>query len=167
MVNAQDLISILKLQPHPEGGYYRETYRAAEESQAESLPQRYGGNRAFSTAIYFLLTDTTFSAMHRLASDEIFHFYAGDPVEMLLLAPDGTSQTVTLGLDLDAGERPQMMVPRMWWQGSALKPGGKFALLGCTVAPGFDFSDYEEGSYQSLQAAYPQHKDRIRRLTKK
>src|SRR5581483_11176343 len=100
---------------------------------------------AAATAIYYLLTPDTVSAMHRLATDEIFHFYLGDPVEMLQLRPDGSHRVAILGPDLDAGQRPQIVVPRGVWQGARLVPGGRFALLGTTVAPGFDYADYETG----------------------
>src|SRR5262245_48316309 len=147
MVTAEALIERLKLQPHPkEGGFFRETYRAGESSTATALPARYGAARNHSTAIYYLLTPTTFSALHRLKSDEVFHFYLGDPVRMLQLAPDGSGQTVVLGQDVLAGQQVQTMVPHGVWQGSLLEPGGKFALLGCTVAPGFDYADYEHGA---------------------
>src|SRR5207249_287657 len=134
MATADELIRILQLQPHPrEGGYFRETYRSAEAVAAEALPARYGGTRHHGTAIYYLLTPTTFSALHRLASDEIFHFYAGDPMRMLQLFPDGSGATVLLGPDVTRGQNPQVIVPRGVWQGSVLEPGGAYALLGCTV----------------------------------
>ena len=103
--------------------------------------------------------------MHRLQSDEIFHFYLGDPVEMLQLSPDGTGQTVVLGSDLRVGMQPQVVVPRGVWQGSRLVAGGKFALLGCTVAPGFDFADYEHGRRTDLIRLYPQFREKIVALT--
>lgn len=164
MLTAEQLISLLALKPHPEeGGHYRETYRAAE---SVSVPGAPGTTRAVSTAIYYLLTESTFSAMHRLASDEIFHFYLGDPVEMLQLRPDGSGEVVVLGADLAQGMKPQIVVPRGVWQGSRLRPGGTLALLGCTVAPGFDFADYEGGDREALQKAWPAHRDRIARLTR-
>lgn len=164
MPSAEDLIRLLGLQPHPkEGGFFRETYRA-QESLA-GLPSRYGGPRSASTAIYYLLTPTTFSALHRLQSDEVFHFYLGDPVRMLQLEPDGSGRTIVLGGDLFAGQQPQLVVPRGVWQGSCLEPGGRFALLGCTVAPGFDYADYESGDRQALLAQYPAFAEMIRRLT--
>ncbi len=116
---------------------------APTRSPRAALPSRYGGARAAGTAIYYLLTPDTFSAMHRLASDEIFHFYLGDPVEMLHLHPDGTHQVLVIGPDLEAGQRPQVIVPRHTWQGARLIPGGRYALLGTTVAPAFDYTDYE------------------------
>jgi len=154
------------LQPHPEGGYFRETYRSNAVLTAQALPVRYGGDRAFGTAIYYLLTPDTFSVMHRLSTDEVYHFYLGDAVEMLLLRPDGTSQQLVLGHDLTAGEHVQFVVPRMWWQGCRVRHGGKFALLGCTMAPGFDFADFEEGKRAELEPAYPDAKELIHALTR-
>jgi predicted cupin superfamily sugar epimerase len=156
---ARDIIDLLGLRPLPlEGGYYRETYRSAE-----SFP-RGGTVKSAGTAIYYLLTPDTFSALHRLPTDEVFHFYLGDPVEMLQLPPGGPGNVITLGPDLIAGQRPQVVVPRGVWQGSRLRDGGRFALLGTTMAPGFDFADYEAGDPAALAAAYPAVADFIRRL---
>jgi hypothetical protein len=105
--------------------------------------------------------------MHVLASDEMFHFYLGDPVEMLQLYPDGRSAVFTLGRDLMAGERVQLVVPAGVWQGTRLKGDGKVALLGCTVTPGFDFADYRTGSYAVLAGQWPAEAERIRQLTRK
>ncbi|MFI5326926.1 MAG: cupin domain-containing protein, partial [Candidatus Rokuibacteriota bacterium] len=144
MLSVEALRRILGLVPHPvEGGYFAEIYRSADLIPASGLPSRYRTTRAAGTAIYYLLTPDTFSAMHRLASDEIFHFYLGDPVEMLHLHPDGTHQIIVLGPDLETGQRPQVVVPRDTWQGARLIPGGQYALMGTTVAPGFDYADYE------------------------
>jgi predicted cupin superfamily sugar epimerase len=160
---ATAIINALGLAPHPkEGGWFRETYRAAESL---TVGGRYAGPRAASTAIYYLLTTVTFSALHRLASDEVFHFYAGDPVEQLHLRPDGRGAVVTIGNNLAAGQRPQILVPRGVWQGARLAPGGRYALLGCTVAPGFDYADYESGNRARLAAAYPEFAERIATLT--
>ena len=111
------------------------------------------------------LTPGTYSALHRLQTDEIFHFYLGDPVRMLQLLPDGQGRTIVLGPDVSRGQQPQVLVPRGVWQGSVLEPGGAYALLGCTVAPGFDYEDYESGRRDELLAAYPQFADLIRRLS--
>lgn len=164
MSNAEEIIKLLQLQPHPkEGGYFRETYRSADSFT--DLPSRYRGKRSASTAIYYLLTPESFSAMHRLASDEVFHFYLGSPVEMLNLFPDGHGTVVSLGSDLTAGQSPQIMVPAGVWQGSRLASGGQFALMGTTVAPGFDFADYESGQREKLIEQYPQFAKMIRELT--
>ena len=163
---AAAIINALGLVPHPkEGGWFRETYRAAETLPAHVLGARHAGPRAVSTAIYYLLTATTFSALHRLAGDEVFHFYAGDPVEQLRLYADGRGEIVTIGNDLAAGQRPQALVPRGVWQGARLASGGRYALLGCTVSPGFDYADYESGERAALAAAYPGFSERIAALT--
>src|SRR5947209_730779 len=138
MLTADQLVALLGLRPQPvEGGYYRETHRAAL-----TLP----GGKTASTAIYYLLTPDTVSALHRLPADEVYHFYLGDPVELLLLGPEpGAGRVVVLGPDLLGGQCVQAVVPAGVWQGSALRPGGAFALLGTTMAPGFEFADYEPG----------------------
>ena len=167
MLTVEALRAILGLTPHPaEGGYFAETYRSPDQVPAAALPSHYGAGRAASTAIYYLLTPDTFSAMHRLASDEIFHFYLGDPVEMLHLHPDGSHRILGLGPNLEAGQRPQVIVPRNIWQGARLIPGGHYALLGTTVAPGFDYTDYETALRASLLATHPTAKDLILALTR-
>jgi predicted cupin superfamily sugar epimerase len=166
MPTAEELIRLLNLQPHPrEGGHFRETYRSTDLLAASTLPPHYRGRRAVSTAIYYLLTPDTCSALHRLGSDEIFHFYLGSPVRMLQLFPDGQGKEVILGPDLLEGQSVQVVVPRGVWQGSVLEPGGAFALLGCTVAPGFEYADYESASRADLIASFPTFKDLITRLT--
>ena len=163
-VNA--LIAALNLKPHPEeGGFFSETYRAAETVPQATLPDRYEGGRVFGTWIYYLLTPETFSAMHRLQSDEIFHFYLGDPIEMLQLWPDGSGKVLTLGPDIFGGQQPQIVVPKGVWQGSRLAPGGRFCLMGATVSPGFEFIDYEGGSREVLTASYPDFAEQIARRT--
>ncbi len=165
MLKAEDVIAALQLQPLPrEGGYYRETYRSRDTLPATVLPSRYQSDKAIGTAIFYLLTPDTFSALHRLPTDEIFHFYLGSPVQMLQLWPDGRGCIATLGTDVLAGQSPQVVVPQGVWQGSWLIPGGAFALLGTTMAPGFDFADYEAGQWQDLVERYPDHADAIRRL---
>jgi predicted cupin superfamily sugar epimerase len=166
MPSADELIRHLNLTPHPkEGGYFRETYRSFETFSAAVLPQHYGGERSAGTAIYYLLTPNTFSALHRLQTDEIFHFYLGSPLRMLQLFPDGGGRTILLGSDVLAGQQLQAVVPRGVWQGSFLEPDGDFALVGCTVAPGFDYADYEHGRREALLQKFPEHADLIRRLT--
>jgi uncharacterized protein len=162
---AEDIIRALGLKPHPEGGFYLETYRCEEVLPTEVLPNRYSGPRVFGTCIYYLLTADTFSMLHRLQSDEIFHFYFGDPLEMLQLFPDGTGKIMSIGTDLQQGMLPQVVVEKEVWQGLRLCEGGVFALLGTTVAPGFDFRDFETGDRLSLQKAYPAFSEMIRALT--
>ena len=127
---------------------------------------RYNGERRTGTAIYYLLEPDTFSEMHRLKSDEVFHFYAGDAVEMLQLMEDGSGRTVVIGNDLAAGERPQVVVERGVWQGSRLVAGGRWALLGCTVSPGFEFEDYEAGERAALSEEWPEYAEMIAILTR-
>jgi hypothetical protein len=159
-LSAADVIRILALVPLPgEGGYFRETYRSA-------LPLPNAASRDLSTAIYYLLTDSSFSAMHRLPGDEVIHFYFGDPVEMLQLRPDGAAARLTIGIDIANGMRPQVVVSGGTWQGSRLLPGGEFALLGTTMAPGFDTRDFELGDRAALLGRYPGHADLIRALTR-
>ena len=166
-MTAEEIKKLLNLEPHPrEGGYFIQTWRSEETIPQQALPARYSGQRHTGTAIYYLLEPGTFSEMHCLQSDEIFHFYYGDPVEMLQLAPDGTSRTIVLSNSLAPGTTPQLIVPKGVWQGTRLLPGGKVALLGCTVSPGFEYVDYEEGTREALQREYPQYADLIALLTR-
>jgi len=161
-MTADEIKVMLHLEPHPvEGGSFRRTYTSAA---ALDLTR---GIRAASTAIYYLLEPGTFSEMHVLDSDEMFHFYLGDPVEMLQLHPDGRSAVFTLGKDLEAGQHVQLVVPASVWQGTRLVGDGKVALLGCTVTPGFDFADYRNASADELIAKWPAEGDRIKALTKR
>ena len=157
------IIRKLGLEPHPERGYYRETYRSSSEVQS----QRHGGSRAASTAIYFLVTanePTTF--LHRLVSDEIFHLYDGGPLEIVRLFEDGRWDVAVLGMNLDEGERPQIVIPAGTWFGTELRAGASHCLVGCTVAPGFDFADFELAQGPELEARYPAAADRIRRMSR-
>jgi uncharacterized protein len=157
----ENLKRLLGLKPHPsEGGFYAETYRSAETLPAGTGSDRLGPH-ALATAIYFLITPEEHSALHRLPTDEIFHFYLGDPVEMLQLRPDGSAQVLVLGTDLATGMRPQVVVPRGTWQGTLLRPGGHYALLGTTMAPGFDPADYEHANPAALMDVYPEQRERI------
>lgn len=152
---------LLRLEPHPiEGGYYRQTYASPLTLKSER------GVRAHSTAIYYLLEAGTFSEMHVLDSDEIFHFYLGDPVEMVQLFPDGTSRVFTMGTDLAEGQTVQLLVPAGVWQGMRLLEDGQVALLGCTVTPGFNYADYHNAKYAELAARWPEQAERIRALTR-
>lgn len=165
-MNAADYIRALDLQPHPEGGYFRETYRSGEILPESGLPARYGANRAVSTAIYFLLTGDAFSAFHRLRSDEIWHFYAGDPVRVHLLHGNHQHEEVVVGPDMKRGETLQLVIPAgCWFAARVEKPEG-FTLVGCTVAPGFDFADFELADRDELAAAYPGHRELITSFTR-
>lgn len=163
-----ELKKVLGLKPHPqEGGWYVRTYESAETVPAANFADgRYDGPRRTSTAIYYLLEPETFSEMHLLQSDEIFHFYAGDAVEMLQLLPDGTGKRIVIGQDFAAGERPQVVVERGIWQGTRLVKSGAWALLGCTVSPGFEFVDYAEGRRAELTAGWPEWAEMITGLTR-
>jgi len=164
-MTAEDVIALLNLRPHPvEGGFFRETYRSEGSLPGSVLPAN-GGPRSLGTAIYYMLTPNTFSALHRLPTDEIYHFYLGDPIQMLQLWPDGTTRTLLLGTDLRGGEVPQTVIPGGVWQGSYLLPGGKFALLGATMAPGFDYEDYVEGEREELTRIWPEQAEMIKLLT--
>lgn len=158
-------IEHLQLQPHPEGGWYRETYRAHETLAAAHLPARYGGERSVCTAIYFLLAAGQISALHRLHSDELWHYHAGGPLTITVIAPDGALSTLTLGADPARGEVLQAVIPAGTWFGAQLAPSAAYILLGCTVAPGFAFADFELARRADLLAAYPQHAARITALT--
>jgi uncharacterized protein len=160
-LTADDIIHLLDLKPLTiEGGFFRETYRSPEQLACKQGP------RSLATAIYYLLTPETFSQMHRVPGEEIFHFYLGDPVEMLQIAPDQTGELVILGSDIAAGMRSQHIVPGGFWQGARLRTGGKFALLGTTMSPGFDYADYESGKRDELLRLFPQHSAMLRVLTR-
>jgi uncharacterized protein len=167
-MTAEDVKKLLGLVPHPrEGGWYVRTYEAAETIAAEAFGDgRYPSARRTGTAIYYLLEPDTFSEMHRLKSDEVSHFYAGDAIEMLQLMGDGRGRTVVIGNDLAAGQRPQVVVGRNVWQGSRLVAGGKWALLGCTVSPGFEFEDYDAGDRALLSEGWPEFAVMIASLTR-
>lgn len=167
-MTADEVKKILGLVPHPrEGGCYIRTYESGELIAREAFTDlRYAGARHTGTAIYYLLEPETFSEMHRLKSDEIFHFYAGDPVEMLQLAEGAEGIVVQIGNRLTEGERPQVVVRRGVWQGSHLAPGGSWALLGCTVSPGFEFDDYDTATRAELCAAWPEFRDLLCQLTR-
>src|SRR4051812_676698 len=167
MLTAAQIIERLKLVPLTiEGGRFRETYRSELSLPAGALPNDYVGDRAVSTAIYYLLTPDTFSAIHIVRSDEAFHFYAGDAVEMLQLWPDGSAKVVIISNDLAAGHEPQLVVPAGVWQGCRLLRGGHWALMGCTVAPGFDHADFALADRRALVALHPDQADMIEALTK-
>ncbi len=165
-MDAQKIIETLGLVPLDiEGGYFRETYRCEEHIHKDALHNRYGDHRNIKTAIYYLLTPDTFSAIHRVKSDEIFHFYMGDTVEMLHIKEDG-AHVVKLGTDLLNGEVPQYIVPYGTWQGARLADGGSYALMGTTVAPGFEYDDFELADCDELSRLHPDYRHEIRRLCK-
>ena len=157
-MTVEEVIRHFDLQPLTmEGGYFRQNYRSPE-----TTPE----GKPMGTAIYYLLTADTFSRLHKLPADEIYHFYLGDPVELLLLHRNGTGGIVTLGKEIEKGMEVQLAVPAGCWQGSRLVPGGKWALLGTTMAPGFTDDDFIPGERQRLKENYPQFADDIERLTR-
>lgn len=164
---AQRFIDGLGLQKHPEGGYFRETYRAEETMAAENLPDRFrAGSRSFATAIYFLLADGDFSAFHRIKSDETWHFYAGGPLVIDELDDAGNHKRRVLGNATEIGASFQVTVKAGTWFGASLAEHGSYALVGCTVSPGFDFRDFEMAKRDELQRRYPQHGRIIEKLTR-
>jgi len=165
---ATEYVKLLQLQPHPEGGFYKETYRSTESISHTGLPPRFAaGDRSFSTAIYYLLEIGDFSAFHRIRSDEGWHFYAGGPLLVHVILPNGIYACTRLGNNLSRGEVFQLVVPAMTWFASEPAPGTDFSLVGCTVAPGFDFYDFELADKRTLQQEFPQHAAVINRLCRK
>lgn len=168
MIRAKDIIAKLDLKPLPEeGGYYRETYRG----NGVPISARIFGidsdtTRCTSTGIYYLVVPESFSALHRVKSDEMFHFYSGDPAEMIQISPEGKIEKFILGSNFMNGESPQVLVRRGHWQGLRLRSGGKWALMGTTVAPGFEFEDFEVGHREEMLKLFPQHRNDIIRFTR-
>lgn len=175
-MTADEVKAVLGLEEHTrEGGWFVQTYASgvilpAVEFARSAEPMEYSGPRRISTAIYYLLETGTFGELHRLKSDEVFHHYAGSPVEMLLLHPGGRTETFLLGKELDGGQRPQIVVPQGVWQGSRLLEAvgdeNEWALLGCTVSPGFEYADYESATREEMFAGWPSEWERIMALTR-
>lgn len=164
-MDVEKIKRILRLKPLDfEGGYFAETYRSKETFDYRDATGA-KKKKSLCTAIYYLITPETSSMIHSLSSDEIFHFYLGDPVRMLVLYPDGSSHTIVLGKDLSSGQKLQYVVPKNSWQGSYLLEGGRFALMGTTVSPAFDYEDFILGEREFLLKKYPDRKDIITRLT--
>jgi len=161
------IIQKLDLQPHPEGGFFKETYRCSERIKSDSLDNRYLGERSYSTCIYFLLTSDTFSAFHRIHQDEIWHFYSGSPIYIHTITNEGIYSKSTIGCHIERGEIPQFVVTGGTWFGATLVNDNDYALVGCTVAPGFDFQDFELAVRSELIVCFPQYKDIITRLTRR
>lgn len=159
-------IEELDLQPHPEGGWFREVYRASESIPHTALPERFTGERSFATSIYYLLGPGDFSALHRIRQDEIWHFYDGSPLVVEVIHPDGAAEQLNLGRDVTAGELPMGVVPAGSWFGARVATDDGYSLVGCTVAPGFDFEDFEMPPRDELLDKYPQHHELIERLTR-
>ncbi len=164
MLTPRQIIDHYNLQPHPEGGWYKETYRSKESIGSLALPSRYGSSRVFCTFIYFLLEKGEFSAFHKIQSDEAWHFYAGDPMQVFILEEDGSLTTIELGSDVKKGQLFHYVVPANHWFASRPSPGSAFSFTGCTVAPGFEFSDFQLADADTLSAAYPKYAELIREL---
>ncbi len=165
MYDADYWIKKLNLTKHPEGGYYKEVYKSEGNIEKMALPARYSGERSFATSIYFLLKEDDFSSFHRLQSDEIWHFYIGSTLELHVLGNDGKMNHHLLGQNSEAGENLQFTVPQNHWFGGRLIDKSSFALLGCTLAPGFHFDDFELGTREKMIQEFPQHGQLIKELT--
>lgn len=160
MKSASEWIQKLDLAKHPEGGYYRESYRSSESIPEDGLPDRFDGPRSYSTAIYFLLPAGEISVLHRIQSDEVWHFYDGGDLTLHVITPDGQYAPIDFGAN---GERQAVVLTGCWF-GAEVRQG-EYVLAGCTVAPGFDFQDFEIAD-RSLVTSYPAHRNIIERLTK-
>ncbi|MBS1592258.1 MAG: cupin domain-containing protein [Bacteroidetes bacterium] len=164
MQEVKTLIQQFQLLPHPEGGYYKETYRSNGEIAQTALPSSFSGNRNFSTAIYFLLEKENFSAFHKIKSDECWHFYAGQTLLVHIINEVGILQTIKLGNNILDNETFQFVVPANCWFASEPALNTEYSFVGCTVSPGFDFLDFELAKATELIALYPQHKEIIKRM---
>jgi uncharacterized protein len=163
---AEELVTRLELTKYPEGGWFRETYRSGGIVQGSALPERFAGGRSFSTAIYFLLQSGDISALHRIKSDEMWHFYAGSPLIVHVITPQGEYYPLHMGSNIAAGESFQCVVPAECWFGAEVSGDG-YSLVGCTVAPGFDFADFEMGSRDDLLKLFPEQAEIIQRLAQR
>ncbi len=166
MRDASYWIERFGLVEHPEGGYYHETHRSVETIPGSALAARYGGDRRTSTAIYFLLKGARPSLLHRLKSEEIWHFYAGAPVTVHIINRDGLLSHVRLGPGDEHNQVFQGIIPSNSWFGAVVDDPHGYALVGCTVAPGFEFEDFELAERDVLLERYPQHQEIIRMLTR-
>jgi predicted cupin superfamily sugar epimerase len=162
---AARLVQTLGLDPHPEGGFFRETWRSSLTADLKGVGGGPAGIRNFSTAIHYLLADHDVSRLHRLKADEIFHLYAGGPLAIHILTGGEGYRKIILGPEVDRGQVFQAVIPAGCWFGASLVDADSFALVGCTVAPGFDFDDFEMGDRAALLAEFPDHEDTIRLLT--
>ncbi|HVO74309.1 MAG TPA: cupin domain-containing protein [Ignavibacteriaceae bacterium] len=163
---AEYYIEKLGLLPHPEGGFFKETYRSNGIIKKDCLKHGYSGDRTFSTLIYFLLKGKNFSAMHRLKSDEIWHYYDGCSVKIVIINENGVLRKLILGGDLSKRESFQAVIPKNSWFGAELADKNSYALIGCTVSPGFEFEDFEIGKRKDLLIQFPEFEKEIKRLTK-
>lgn len=166
MHDADYWIAALGLKRHPEGGYYRETYRSEARVPKAQLPGDFSGDRTFATSILFLLEGDDFSALHRIKQDELWYFHAGSALAIHVIDPAGRSSCLTLGLDPGRGQQPHAVVRARSLFGAALRERNSFALVSCVCAPGFDFEDFEMPARPALLALFPQHAALIERLTR-
>ena len=164
-LTAAEIMQTLGLQPHPTCGFVAETYRGARSIPASALPAAYGSPRPVGSVLYFMVTPEAHIQLHRIRSDQMYHHYLGDPLEVLLLYPDGTGATATVGTDLAAGQRPQLFVPGNTFHISRLPPGSSYSLLGTTEWPGVEPPDVEIGDPSQLEASYPAFGEQIRAFT--
>jgi len=166
MLSKEEIIRKLDLLAHPEGGYFKEVYRSSGSVGPEALPKEFASQRNFATSIYFLLEHGNFSAFHKINQDETWHFYLGSPIRIHMISPDGKYSSVVIGQDLANDVFPQYTVSgHVWFAAEVLEPGG-FGLVGCTVAPGFDFDDFVLAEFDALVAKFPDHQEVIRRFTR-
>lgn len=166
MNSKQQLIDTLGLLPHPEGGFYKEVYRSQGVIPQQALPKAYQGNRNYATGIYFMLTSDTFSAFHKIHQDEAWHFYLGDPLRIHMISPEGDYEAVVVGNQIQDGQQLQFVVPGGYWFAAEVVHPGTYSLVGCTVAPGFDFQDFTMPSQSEMMALFPQHETIIKKLTR-
>lgn len=164
MTKTEQLIKQYGLQPHPEGGWYKQTYKSKEYVPDTALPERFNGDRAFSTAIFFLLEKGNFSAFHKIKSDECWHFYAGDPLQIFAIGHTGELEVIILGNDISRGQIFQYVVPANCWFASRPAAGSEYCFVGCTVSPGFEFEDLDLAGVKTLSALYPRHAAIIKEL---
>ncbi len=166
MNSVTQLVKHLELAPHPEGGYFKETYRSLGIIPQESLPNVFDGDRHYATGIYYLLQSKDFSAFHKIHQDEMWHFYMGDALEITMISNDGKLSRIQLGQDITNGEVLQFTVPKDYWFAAKVTKLNSYALVGCTVAPGFDFRDFELADRNALIAQFPEHTETITSLTR-
>lgn len=163
MNKPEDWIEKLGLVKHPEGGFYKEVYRSSVAIPKTALPDYFGGDRVFSTSIYYLLRAGDRSLFHRIKSDEIWHFYDGEPLEIVAISTEGNLRRQTLGLHPESGYLPQLLIPAgQWFAAHSL---GAYSLVGCTVSPGFDFADFELADRNALLAQFHLHRKVINQFT--
>jgi predicted cupin superfamily sugar epimerase len=165
MTRIKEIIKQLELLPHPEGGYYKETYRSDGNINSESLNDNYNGKRSYSTCIYFLLTSNDFSAFHKIEQDEIWHFHEGSPIKLHTISENGIHNEYVIGNDFLNGQKPQLVVDGNHWFAASVTEKDSYALVSCTVSPGFDFSDFMLPTRNELISKFPQHKELIIQYT--